>query len=230
MDDRKRSKLQEDLVSLYLRLNGFFVTSFIVHSPVYGHNATEIDALALRLPFNSEPERQIGPDKLLDLSSKHADLALCEVKSNGQSLQFNRPLYADPGPVTSLLRWSGLFEEEEVHSMAVAVSQALTPQNVAAPEAPMVFGPRGIRVRGLLFGPEHQPRKRNQPWFVSGAELFQYVWRCLCPETPRVSCSTAYDPQVWGDREPIVRYFKSRGAEGAGNMDTLYEFIDQGGL
>jgi len=228
--DRKRSKLQEDLVSLYLRLNGFFVTGFIVHSPVYGRNATELDALALRLPFNSEPERQIGPDKLLDLSCRRTDLAICEVKSKGLSLQFNRALYADPGAATSLLRWSGLFEESEVHSMAAALSKALTPQNIAAPKAPMVSGPRGVRIRGLLFGPEHGPRKRNQPWFISGAELFQYVWRCLCPETPRVSCSTTYDLQAWRDHEPIVEYFKSRDADGAGNMDKLYAFIDKVGF
>lgn len=229
-EDRKRSKLQEDLVWLYLRLNGFFVTGFIVHSPDYGRNATELDALALRLPFSSEPEREIGPDMLLDLSGKHTDLALCEVKSRGQSLQFNRPLYADPRAVASLLRWSGLFEESEVHRMAATVSKALTPQNVAAPEAPMVSGPRGVRIRGLLFGPEHKPRGKNQPWFISGAEIFQYVWRCLCPETPRVSCSTTYDLQAWRDHEPIVEYFKSRGANGAGNMDTLYVFVDKAGL
>ena len=105
--DRSQSKLQEDLVSLYLRLNGFFVSGFIVHSPVHGKNRTELDALALRLPFSSEPEREIGPDLLLDLSTKYTDLALCEVKSKGQALQFNSALTGQPNVAATVLRWSG---------------------------------------------------------------------------------------------------------------------------
>ena len=58
LSDHAKSSVQEDLVALYLRLNRFFVTRFIVHSPVYDENRTEIDGLALRLPFNSEPERE----------------------------------------------------------------------------------------------------------------------------------------------------------------------------
>ena len=77
-------------MSLYLRLNGFFVTGFIVHSPLHGQNRVELDALALRLPYNCEPERQIGPDPVLELSEKYTDLAICEVKSKGQQLQFNQ--------------------------------------------------------------------------------------------------------------------------------------------
>jgi hypothetical protein len=34
--------------------------------------------------------------------------------------------------------------------------------------------------------------------------------RCLSPSEMRSSCSTSYDFGLWGDREPIVRYFKER--------------------
>ncbi len=77
-----------------------------------------------------------------------------------------------------------------------------------------------------MFSPERVSRRGNQPWFLSGPEIFDYVWRCLCPSTPRPCCATTYDFQVWGDYEPIVRYFKSLDAEGPGDMRDLYAFLD----
>src|SRR6266571_989013 len=167
---RSRSKLQEDLVSLYMRLNGFFVSGFIVHSPAHGQNKTELDALALRLPFSSEPEREIGPDPLLELSTNHTDLALCEVKSKGKKLRFNPALTDDPNAIGTVLRWSGLFEDSEVMGLSNALRTALAMPNQTGP-APTVTGPRGIRIRGLLFSPERLSRRENQPWFLAGPEV-----------------------------------------------------------
>lgn len=228
--DRSQSKLQEDLVSLYLRLNGFFVSGFIVHSPVHGKNQTELDALALRLPFSSEPEREIGPDLLLDLSTKYTDLALCEVKSKGQALQFNQALTSQPSVAATVLRWSGLFEDSEVIDLSNAVRTALSQNGQIKCVAPTVSGPRGVRIRGLLFSPERDSRRANQPWFVTGPEIMCYVWRCLCPQAPRQSCATTYDFQLWGNHESIVRYFKSRGSESPGKMSDLYAFNKKSGL
>lgn len=227
--DRRQMKstIQEDLVSLYLRLNGFFVTRFIVHSPIHGENRTELDALALRLPFSSEPERKVGPDTLLDLSEKHTDLALCEVKSKGQAFQFNRALFAEPAAVATVLRWTGLFEVQEIDGLAAAVADALKPIDPARSEPPTVIGPRGIRIRGLLFSPEASSRRKNQPWFVTGPDVLRYVWTCLCPSTPRSSCATTYDFRLWGDHERIVRYFKSRSTKGPGDIDALYAFLER---
>lgn len=46
-----KSDIQETLVLLYLRLNGYFGTGFIVHAPQ--RNKTEMDVLAIRLPSAS---------------------------------------------------------------------------------------------------------------------------------------------------------------------------------
>lgn len=227
---RSKSQLQEHLVSLYLRLNGFFVTGFIVHSPQHGQNRAELDALALRAPYSCEPERQIGPDSTLDLSEKYTDLAICEVKSKGQPLQFNQSLVRQSAATATILRWAGLFRESEVTPLTDVLAKALAPRNPAAPEAPTVVGPRDVRIRGLLFSPERESRRANQPWFVSGPQLFCYVWRCLCPESPRQSCATTYDFQLWGGHEPIVRYFKSRGRKGPGDIQALYAYTEKNGL
>ena len=80
---KRRSVLEEELLQLYLRLNGYFVTGFIVHSSIHGRNKTEVDALAVRFPYNAEPERGLGPSPLLEPSATLLDLLICEVKSRG---------------------------------------------------------------------------------------------------------------------------------------------------
>jgi hypothetical protein len=223
---RSRSRIQEDLVLLYLRLNGFFVTEFIVHSAEHGKTKTQVDGLALRMPYSSQPDRIVGPHELLGLAESRIELCLCEVKSRGGQLQFNRALYSDPRAVASVFRWAGVFAEVEVDSLAVEFAEAIRPRDTPGDGAPTLTGPNGTRIRGLLFSPERNARRPNQPWFVSGPELLQYVWLCLCPVMPRRSCSTTYDLHAWGPYEPIVKYFKSRGKDGPGDMEALYAFID----
>src|SRR5947208_601368 len=84
MPKNPRSRLQESLLHLYLRLNGFFVTGFIVHSPVRGNLRTEIDALAIRMGYHAEPERLIVPSSyFLGPAEGKIDLLICEVKGQG---------------------------------------------------------------------------------------------------------------------------------------------------
>jgi hypothetical protein len=222
--DRAKSKVQEDLIALYLRLTGFFVSPFIVHSPVQGRNFTEIDALAVRLPFSSEPERLIGPDAVLNLSTRYTDLVLCEVKSNGKKPRFNPALVARPTAVETVLRWSGLFHETEIAPVARELIEAM--RNPSSDSPPTAIGPRGVRVRALAFLPERGRRPNQGPWFIEGPVVMHYIWQCLCPKAPRQSCATTYDLQLWRDLEPLVRYFKSRCmGEDAGNMKDLYAFV-----
>lgn len=228
MATRSESRLQEDLASLYLRLNGFFVTPLVVHSPIHGRNHTEVDALALRLRYNEEPERQIGPDPLLDLSTKYTDLALCEVKSKGQALRFNDALSHSQSAIESVLRWSGLFKGTEIDCLSTQLIAAFSHKLQTFDRPITIQGPRKTRIRALLFSPERPERRNNQPWFISGTDVMQYIWQCLCPSAPRASCATTYDFQAWGRHEPIVRYFKSVGTRGPGTISDLYAFANAG--
>lgn len=228
MATRAQSMLQEELVVLYLRLNGFFVSQFVVHSPVHGRNTTELDALAVRFPFNTEPERQVAPDPLLNLSTKYTDLVFCEVKSRGQKLCFNEALSRNQEAIESVLRWAGLFPEAEVPPIAESLCQALATGSSDGPATS--YGSRETRIRALLFSPESDSRRNNQPWFVTGPELMNYVWHCLSPREPRNTCATTYDLQVWGRHELIVRYFKSTGAHGPGDINALYTYVQEHGL
>jgi hypothetical protein len=224
MTTREQTKVQEDLVSLYMRLNGFFVSGFIVHSPEHGNNFTELDALAIRMPYSYEPEREIDPDPLLDLSTRYTDLVLCEVKSGRMPIRFNNALTDNPSAIETILRWAGLWKKSELNEIADNLRQAMLHPKNNTPAT--VKGPRNTRVRALLFGPDRRTRHHNQSWFITGPELMTYIWRCLVPSVPRIACATTYDPQPWGPQEHFVRYFKSRQNEGPGDMQALYAYME----
>jgi len=225
--DRRKSEVQEALLHLYLRLNGYFVTGFIVHSSVYGRNAAEIDALAVRHPRHREPEREVPPSDFLEPSHIETDLLICEVKSRGQQLRFNSALTNNVGTLATILRWSGLFEEEEVATLANSVQRALGPAQLPRETFPAVGGPRYTRIRAALCAPERHRQFTNQSKFIHGTEMFGYITRCLCPEKQRLECATQYDFTGWGRQlAPIVRFFKDRGPQAPeSNIADVYKAL-----
>lgn len=221
-----RSDVQESLLSLYLRLNGYFVTGFIVHSPEHGRNRTEIDTLAVRFPNNAEPERVVKQSAFFQVSRDCIDLIICEVKSKGKPLQFNPALRQSTNAIDSVLRWAGLFTETDLQQIVPAVRQAMLPQNQSQLNIPTVEGPNRTRIRCILCCPERNKRQTNQPWFLHGQEMIGYIHACLCPTHPRSSCSTSYDFGLWGVQfESIVKYFKKHCMEEPGDIWGLYEYL-----
>lgn len=225
--DNKKSRVAEDLATLYLRLNGYFTTGFILHSPGHGEIHTEIDCIGVRFPHSKEKEREIGPDPFLQPSPSRIDVVLCEVKLREQKLQFNEALRREKERFERVLRWIGLFTEPQVRELAPQVMAALTPSNVTCSTAPEVIVGRKARIRGLVFSPERNSSRRrfNQPFFVGGDAMFEYISKCLCPAAPRPNCATVYDFTRWGHLEPAVRYFKQREADSPGTIKDLFDFV-----
>jgi hypothetical protein len=76
----EKGEIQETLVSLYLRLNDFFVSGFIVHA---SHGVgTEMDVLAVRFPSHKEPEREVQPCRYLAVPTDHIDSLLSKFTEN----------------------------------------------------------------------------------------------------------------------------------------------------
>lgn len=207
---------------MYLRLNGFFVTGFIVHSSKPGKNITEVDTLAIRHPYNCEPEREIGTSPFLETSNEFIDILICEVKSRGQPLQFNASIRNCVSAVESILRWVGLFEVQLVGNIAPQVQSIFNDTGQSIP----TFISEKIRIRAILCSPEHNNKHRNQRWFLYGNEIFSYIWQCFCPPKSRCNCATRYDFGLWGEEyEPIVRYFKERQQTTPGTISDLYSYL-----
>ena len=91
-----KSDVQETLVSLYLRLNGYFVSGFIAHAD-YGVR-TEMDVLAVRFPLHSEPEREVLPCDRLAVPNDEIDFIVGEVKGGTENVRFNWASGINPSP------------------------------------------------------------------------------------------------------------------------------------
>jgi hypothetical protein len=164
---------------------------------------------------------------VLETSDQLIDLVICEVKSKGQKLQFNRALHISSDPIARVLRWAGIYNESEIYRLASQVQAVLSPSNPPKQTIPSVSGPRQTRVRGILCSPDRETRRNNQAWFLQGSAMLSYISRCLCPPTPRSSCATTYDFGAWGQHEGIVRYMKNRGPNNQGTMADLYTDVQK---
>jgi hypothetical protein len=223
-----KADVQEVLVALYLRLNGYFTTGFIVQSSTPGRVTTELDVLAVRLPHNTESDRVIGCARELDPWDSGVDLIIGEVKSHGEPLQFN-PAVRNPRGVSTILQWWGHLTAEEVATKTPEVLSILQPRPGAA-TAPTVLCPRGARVRTILFSPEtRNDRRPDQAWFISGPPMSKYVFECLHPNEPRETCATNYGAGQWGvGLAPLVAYFKDPARTVPGDFRDLVAHLDIG--
>jgi len=91
----RKSEINEVLAKLYLRLNGYFTTGLIMHSPEWGQTRTEIDCLAIRHPHHRQSERLVDSAEFLSIKDGEVDIILCEVKSDSHNLMFNLPVRTD---------------------------------------------------------------------------------------------------------------------------------------
>lgn len=227
------SNLQEQLAGLYLRLNGYFVSGFIIHAPEGEFNKKgeprkvrgEIDLLGVRFPNNAEPERQVDPSEYLYVSDKLIDILICEVKGGAQPLQFNEGLRTNPDAVLSVLRWIGILDED---STRIIMDDLMPIFSTQYPNKPDEFREYPIpntnyRLRAIFFAPDRSvPKEANQQRYIHGDEILSYIWRCLRPTKVRPSSQTRYDFGLWGAYEEIIRYFKCKKDENHGAMQDLY--------
>ncbi len=226
----KKSELQETLVSLYLRLNGYFVSGFIVHASGTDSagNRTQVDAVGIRLPYNSEPEREVRPSEYLQIPNGVTDIVLCEVKGGHERLQFNQAL-REVGAIQSVLRWVGAFEEKEIENLVQPVREILSPHHPDTPGAFRAVPSRDGRyqLRAILFAPDRAEPRKTQTRYVHGLELVGFINRCMRTEFPREKCTTRYDFGLWGGLyEPIVRFVK--GAAHDVGVGEIYEKLLHG--
>jgi hypothetical protein len=219
-DNMDRSDLQELLATLYLRLNGYFTSGFIAHAPE--NNLTEVDILAVRFPYNSEPEREVEPSGYLQIPDDRIDLLLCEVKGGRESLQFNRAMRNNLDGVAKVLHWAGMFDENDLESLIPEVYEAIQTKEINTPEKfiEVAVGDCHL-IRGVFFGPDRPAPKHNQARYVFGQEIVDFIFKCLCPKEQREDCGTRYNFGQWGIYRDLVTYFKSQTERGT--IENVYK-------
>jgi hypothetical protein len=224
----ERSDIQETLVSLYLRLNGYFLTGFIVHA-TYG-TGTEVDVLGTRFPHHQEPEREIECCTHLGIP-KCLDFIVGEVKGGLKNVNFNSGFREDRQAIGAVLHRFGAFRDTEIERVCDAVPGLLSP---AALQRRTTFPSLEVEVSGepsvqqgslrfIPFAPEQsRPLEFARP-YVFGDDMLSFVWKCFRPEQRRQRSGVRYNFDLWGSQfVQMVEYFKDRRRSAPGTIDDLY--------
>lgn len=200
--------VQETLVAMYLRLNGFFTSGHIIHSTPENAGIRErgdIDVFAVRLPFSREPETGVPPSQYLSIRNGTFEIVIGEVKCGREPVQFNQSLQ-DPSNLLRVLRRAG-FTADEVILLDIAnlLSNSMIPQEVNHPENQIeaLLAPDGdirypTRIRPILFHLGRRHPNRTQAWFVGYEEIMGDIWNRLRPELQPDTCQRVYDYYLWG--------------------------------
>lgn len=218
-----KSDIQENLFSLYLRLNGYFVTGFIVHADK--GNKTEMDALAVRFPYHNEPERQIGLSPVLDTSDSLIDFLVCEVKGGKNNVNFNVNFRENKEAIASVLCRFGAFTDEEIQRLSPKIQDVLCPDRIRqSQEYPTLDIPRiNSRLRFLLVAPDQKRGTNSQKPYIYGDDMISYIWECFRPEVQRQRCGVRYNWNLWGDQYiKLVKYFKDKNRIAPGDIESIY--------
>lgn len=229
--DKKISLFQEKWVKLYLRLNGYFTTGFIVHSLDKGDVETEVDIMGIRFPFNEQLERKVANSAYLHIPD-NIDIIIGEVKMRKTALQFNEPIRIHDNREENwrkMLKWIGLFNADEVEMLIPYLVALVQTNEKSTPDEFLNHTHEGrygkITLRPMLFAPDRPEPRPNQPRYVHGQEMMDFIWQCLNPEELREHCATDYSVDVWGDFMDIVQLLKTRHKDKVGpcTMDDLYK-------
>lgn len=222
-----RSDIQESLFTLYLRLNGYFVTGFIVHASQ--GNRSELDDLAVRFPLQQEPDREIKHCPFLKTSDSQLDFLVCEVKGGLKNINFNESFRGNPTTITSVLQRIGAFSNGEISSLVPQIQGLLQPQAIQeSQEFPAISIPCiNARLRFILVAPDQtrSVSNKHKP-YIYGDDMIAYIWQCFRPESPRQNCAVSYNKNLWGEQyRKFVDYFKDKNRPAPGNINDIYAFF-----
>jgi hypothetical protein len=204
-----KSDVQEILVMLYLRLNGYFGTGFIVHAPQ--RNKTEMDVLAIRFPGHREPEREVQCSEHLVVPSGCVDFLVGEVKGGLNNVTFNVRFREDAASIRTVLNRFGAFEDQEIEHLCECLPNLLKPEKVRKSRGFPTLALRDgqYQLRFVLFAAEQRRDKSPGFPYVFEDDLLSFVWTCFRPEQRRAQCDIRYNYELWGPQfVDMVRYFK----------------------
>lgn len=224
-----RSDVQETLVHLYLRLNGYFVSGYIVQAP---HGVTtEIDVLAVRFPRHEEPEREILCSRHLGIPADRIDFVVGEVKGGTDGVNFNVRFRDNSTAVRSVLQRFGAFSCNEIERVVVAVPTLLDPAHLrragAFPETEIaIWGDATTQRATLRFVPFAAEQTRatggTRPYIFQD-DMINFVWDGFRPDKQRPRCDVRYNFELWGPQfTRMVQYFKDTARTTAGTIEDLY--------
>jgi hypothetical protein len=189
--------LAENLVRLYLRLNGYLpLGGYLLHRPKGGDDGlrTEIDALAVRFPHQREPlhdgadrrEQENDPGLILPKELGLIDFIVAEVKTGDKPPRFNSPLVRDDKgaqqSLDDLLNMLGCFksQEEIISAASSLLTQLQKPYSSQSPTYALRSGQAQIRF--LLFWDQRGDANADR-FFIPLSHILKFVAKRTEPGT-----------------------------------------------
>ncbi len=229
-----KSRLQEKLVALYLRLNGYFVTGLIINSAQDENIDGEIDIIGVRFCNHRQKDRLIECSAYLDIPrDSNIDIIIGEVKGQGESLQFNPSIRENGDRRYKLLTWLGFVEDKDIEKINEELRTRIQTKEINSSEKfERIDYPREnsfISIRPILFAPDRPNPRNNQVKFINGQQMIDFCWKCFRPENRRKPCETNYRSiDAWGEQfEDLVRYFKQKAKSEQGTINDLYKQFEK---
>jgi hypothetical protein len=204
-----KSRLQEKLVALYLRLNGYFTSGLIIHSSQDYNIDGEIDIVGVRFCNHRQEDRLIECSEYLCIpKDSKIDIIIGEVKGQDTKLQFNKSIRENDDRRYKLLTWLGFLEDKDIEKINEELNLRVQTKEINSSEKferidyPYENGT--ISIRPMLFAPDQPAPRINQVKFVSGQEMIDFCWECFIPENRRDPCETNYRSlDAWGSNLKI---------------------------
>ncbi len=228
-----KSDLQEKLVALYLRLNGYLTGGLIIHSAEENNVDGEIDILGMRFSNHQQDDRLIDCSKFLNIpTDSKLDIVIGEVKGGKHPLQFNKSIREHDDRRYKLLTWLGFLKDDEIARVSedlrklISVKKINNSQDFHRMDLQSELGL--ISIRPIIFAPDRPEPRENQIKYINGQSIIDFCWTCYRPETKRETCETNYwSINNWGEQfEDLVRYFKDPNRIELGNIKDLYDYFN----
>lgn len=205
----------EFLTRLYLRLKGFVVSNLILHSENKGNSKSELDIIAIRMPFHSQEYRFVDVDDYLESSIDRIEILIADVKNHKSlnNVKFNKGLRNDRQAIKQLVDWLGTFQEvndEVINKFEECLNLHRNRDWVGFVAFSEDLPVGRFNFKFTFFCPS-LPEWGGQGFkYVHGDEILSFIWECLNESKKVEMCSRRYNFSGWNELEKYVRFFKGK--------------------
>jgi hypothetical protein len=203
----------EFLAKLYMRLKGYVVSNLIIHSHQPGNSKSELDIIAVRMPFHSQEYRWVNVEDYLESPNDRIEILIGDVKNKTKldAIEFNEGLRKDQESIKQLIDWVGIYsnvsqKEIEKFEYFLNLHRIKDCDGFLTFDEDLAIGK--FRLKFTFFCPQLSKWSGKGFKYIHGEELIGFCWECL-NETQRIkTCSRRYNFGGWNELTKYVLFFK----------------------
>ena len=198
-----------------MRLKGYLASNLILHSEMDGNSKSELDIVAIRMPYHSQEHRWVNVPDYLDCSCEKIEILLGDVKnsSNLSNVKFNEGLRKDRDSIKQLIDWIGVYENvgnDEIDKFQSLLNLHRNKKLNGFGEFDEILQLGNVKFKFTFFCPSLEAWNGKGFKYIHGGEMIDFCWECLNATRKIATCSRRYDYGGWNELEFYVRFFKDK--------------------